>query len=697
MARLRDHPWLPAFLLGTLALLIAHARVYRFLTDDAFISFRYARNLSHGLGLVFNPGPERVEGYTNFLWVLLLAGLDRVGLRPESAAPLLSLAATVALWALVAREALRRPASAAAPWLVLIPALALAVTRSVAVWSSSGLETRLFELLIVAAAFRWKSEVERQDEGTPTVPFAALLMGLAVWTRPDGMLMGLAAIGGALLWLARRGHFDARRFTLMILPFLVLVAAQLMFRLAYYHEWLPNTYYAKIGGRLWWSAGLRYVGAFALEYALWLWLPLVVLGARRRVREGHGLEPLIACSILLPHALYVIAIGGDHFEYRPLDVYFPFLFLLLFDGARALARSPRSRLVAALWVALTLLGLWELPWQSHRQSPGRYLAGFPGASADTPEAARFLDPDRDPLYRLPGLHAIAAAHRSLLVAATARFAGVRAEEHRRFFGIESANARRLAELIREGRLPRDTYVAMPCVGVIPYVTDLPTLDRLGLTDAHVAHGPFARREFVAHDKVATMDYARTHGVELWTDPRPIVHLTDEALRRAMRQTRDGEETWYAADLGAGDYLLARLPLGPERVARRMPALPFARLDDSTFVEPYVRRAIPALRAALAADPADDAARRELASLLVFRGEIAPARAVYRELSARRPGDVQVWLRLWWCSDRLGEHAAGLEALERALGAARAAGDSATVRGIQARLANDRGGRTSATP
>ena len=42
------------------------------LNDDAFISFRYARNLLEGQGLAFNPG-ERVEGYTNFLWVLELA------------------------------------------------------------------------------------------------------------------------------------------------------------------------------------------------------------------------------------------------------------------------------------------------------------------------------------------------------------------------------------------------------------------------------------------------------------------------------------------------------------------------------------------------------------------------------------------------------------------------------------------------
>ena len=75
----------------TLALLLAHAWLYRFLTDDAFISFRYSVNLAQGHGLVFNPGGERVEGYSNFLWVVILAGLDVIGVKPEQAAIPLSM------------------------------------------------------------------------------------------------------------------------------------------------------------------------------------------------------------------------------------------------------------------------------------------------------------------------------------------------------------------------------------------------------------------------------------------------------------------------------------------------------------------------------------------------------------------------------------------------------------------------------
>ena len=48
-------------------------------TDDAFISFRYARHLIDGQGLVYNPG-ERVEGFSNLLWVLAMAAGYAVGL-----------------------------------------------------------------------------------------------------------------------------------------------------------------------------------------------------------------------------------------------------------------------------------------------------------------------------------------------------------------------------------------------------------------------------------------------------------------------------------------------------------------------------------------------------------------------------------------------------------------------------------------
>src|SRR2546426_4499399 len=115
--------WLSIGVVGASpVLLLPHAHMHGFLTDDSFISFRYARNLSHGFGLVFNPGAERVEGYSNFSWVLVLAGLDRLGVPPERAAPVLGFILTVGLWALVVWFAWRHRPGPRHEWLVAVPA-----------------------------------------------------------------------------------------------------------------------------------------------------------------------------------------------------------------------------------------------------------------------------------------------------------------------------------------------------------------------------------------------------------------------------------------------------------------------------------------------------------------------------------------------------------------------------------------------
>ena len=67
--------------LFAIVVLVAHAALYLgAMLDDAYIAFRYARQLAAGQGLVFNPG-ERVEGFTSFSWVLLSAACFRLGVR----------------------------------------------------------------------------------------------------------------------------------------------------------------------------------------------------------------------------------------------------------------------------------------------------------------------------------------------------------------------------------------------------------------------------------------------------------------------------------------------------------------------------------------------------------------------------------------------------------------------------------------
>src|SRR5207249_9160233 len=86
---------------------VAHIVYMHVMYDDAFISYRYAANLAHGLGLVYNPG-ERVEGYSNFLWTLLMAVVVLLGGRPEDWAPFLGAVFAAATLVLLIGFAQRR-------------------------------------------------------------------------------------------------------------------------------------------------------------------------------------------------------------------------------------------------------------------------------------------------------------------------------------------------------------------------------------------------------------------------------------------------------------------------------------------------------------------------------------------------------------------------------------------------------------
>ena len=302
--------------------------------DDAFIVFRYARNLAHGLGLVFNAG-ERVEGFTDLLWVLWTAPAFRLGIAPETWANLWSIlgyAGAIALLAydhgrLVAR--LPSPAWAAVP----VAALAGAANGDWHAWATSGLETSLFTFLLVAGFV-----VLVGAGGNDRAFGAGVVFSLAALTRPDGALPG--AVGGLfLLWRTRRiapAVAYAAGFSALWVP----AAA---FRLAYYGSLVPNTYWAKSANVAWWDQGLRFLGLHAGRYGVLALGPAILLAGALRWRhespERRGLlrdawlpRVVLAGAIAATYTLYVARVGGDFMYARMLIPVAPFL-LILFDLA----------------------------------------------------------------------------------------------------------------------------------------------------------------------------------------------------------------------------------------------------------------------------------------------------------------------------------------------------------------------------
>ena len=310
MARVPRPGWVVTGLLCLpwVALLGWLASVSWFITDDAFISFRYVRNLLDGHGLVFNRG-EYVEGYTNFLWILELAAIWRVlGIRPEDVAQWLSVAYTVGtiavlLWWVARMPHLRQRGLIA--WMALG---LICGSTTFAVWTSGGgLETRQFTFFtLVAVAVLSMFGANRRG-----LLAASLSLAAAALTRPEGLLVAACCVGWfvAHRWITAR-RVDWRGTLALAGPFVVLIGGHFLARFRYYGEWLPNTYYAKHVGP-WYESGFRYLWAAAIETGLYLLIPLALVALRSRWREHR--DGIYALVLLLvgTHLAYLFEIGGD--------------------------------------------------------------------------------------------------------------------------------------------------------------------------------------------------------------------------------------------------------------------------------------------------------------------------------------------------------------------------------------------------
>lgn len=325
--------------------------------DDAYISMRYARNLAEGSGLVYNPG-ERVEGYTNFLWTVLLSLPFALTLPAEGTiwwaglgSGVLLLAGTGALAWSVSRNPLAAGIAA-----VLVAAIPAVVAESV-----MGLETALFAGLVTLALARWI----REEQAALARPWGGVLFGLALLTRPEGYLVaGLALLAD----LASKG-WARTAFWWRWGACALLGGAHLAFRLAYYGDLVPNTFHAKVGGGA--AAVDRGLGNVA-DFA-WATLPLLALAAvgcralaRRRgtgTRGGNQAARAWQIPVLaIAYVGYVAAVGGD---FKPTLRFFavPIALGAAVAGAAVagwIDRPRRPLAVGAAGAAVALCAGWTL-------------------------------------------------------------------------------------------------------------------------------------------------------------------------------------------------------------------------------------------------------------------------------------------------------------------------------------------------
>ncbi len=422
-------PSLPLLLLLLAALLALPLQGLFFpdcLSDDAFISFRYARHLTQGHGLVFNPGETQpVEGYTNFLWTLLLAATTGAGLDAELAARrlglLCGLATLLASWLLCRRLA---PAS---PWVWPLPAVWLVSCSFFVVEALQGLETMLMALLVTLTLALRVAELNPPPGSRSSVPWSALTAGLAAITRPEGyMVFGVLLLHQGLRLLARRRRPDIRDAWLPAL-FALPVVPQLLYRLATYGQWLPHTFHAKTGGGLdQLQRGLHYVGDGGLRLLPWLVLAALLLRPSRKALGPVGGTGLVF-TVWLAAVAGVAAVGGD---FKP-----TFRFLV-----------------------------WSMPLLATLAAVG--IAGLAASGAGS---RRF------------GMTALVA----VLVAVTLSWTWGASFQARHFATVRQADLLRLRQAAAwfDDNLPADALIATGPAGAIPYYTGRRTLDMWGINDA----------------------------------------------------------------------------------------------------------------------------------------------------------------------------------------------------------------------
>lgn len=309
------------------AVLIWHALQYGFITDDAYISFVYARNFAEHGQLVFNLG-DPVEGYTNFLWTFLLGVLMVIGIAPEISSLALGIGFGCATLFVVQRtiEYVCAPpsmdgvteADARTDWpFSAVGCGLLSFSAGYACWSSGGLETQMFTFLCSLALYTYV----RGDAEGRWLRRTGVLCALAAMTRPEGLLLtGLIGLHRLGYNLVRDRRLAPSRDELVCMGyFLALWGPWFAWRYWYYGYPFPNTYYVKAAGqppagyaRDLMENGLYYVWQWATQTKAVFAAPLIAIGlVGAGLRSRRMYYGSIALLFGLVYLAYTVRVGGD--------------------------------------------------------------------------------------------------------------------------------------------------------------------------------------------------------------------------------------------------------------------------------------------------------------------------------------------------------------------------------------------------
>jgi len=322
------------------------------LFDDAMISMRYARNLADGYGPVWNASGNRVEGYTNQLWTGYMALLHLLPIHASKISLLVQISGAICLLGnLVFVRKIAQRLAGRSNWVWLAAVVLTAFYLPLNNWALQGMEVGAATLLVSAAVWMAMTCLARDRFS----PLLYLLLALGVLVRMDLLIPGAIICGVLALAHKRYRH---RHWLAGLTALGMALAIQTAFRLAYYGDLLPNTYYLKMTG---YPALLRICrGVLVLADFIWnmnwmlFLLPLVLLALRR---DRYVALPAAVFAGQLAYSAYV---GGDAWEWfgganRYVAIAMPLFFVLLCAAVDSIAgrlaeagRKPSQPVVPSL-------------------------------------------------------------------------------------------------------------------------------------------------------------------------------------------------------------------------------------------------------------------------------------------------------------------------------------------------------------
>jgi hypothetical protein len=421
-------------LLGIIASYLVILAVYRnFIFDDAFITYRYAKNLADGYGLTWNRDAAPTEGYTNFLLVVILAPLIKLGIDPLIATRVLSVLSAVGVALLCGRLAILE--YGAGRLTAVVVAAAFLPAAKTFFLSAVGLETVIFTFFLTLS-FYYVTRFTRTASPRYVALFGVSLF-LAALLRPEALI--LAVLFALFATIYRPGfrlrltHLYAMLSLSLGLPILIYLA----WKWSYFGGIIPNPFFIKAtNAGLISSMGLASIVSYYTFEVRLLALAVISLFISKQARLARTLAFLLVLSYTVFYVrVETLMDVGDRFLY-PVT---PFLYFLAMP------------VVCVLWN-------WLFSWRKSILIRG-------------------------PIVALAGTLLIYAAPRDVLSATVEVAHGrERSDDSENLFQKEYAIARTLSEF---GDI-RQTTIAFADAGVIPYFSEARSLDIAGLNDSFIA-------------------------------------------------------------------------------------------------------------------------------------------------------------------------------------------------------------------